>query len=74
MTYKEFKTWCNARAADGCWGIRTASICTHIISTLDHMWWWQRKKAWQRFIDDGTLVELVERTDKKRAEQNEDVS
>lgn len=71
MSYKEFKAWCNARAADGCWGVRTALICSHIISTIDRMHWWQRKKAWQKFIEEGTLMEIVERTNKTKREMKD---
>ena len=31
MTYKEFESWCNYRACDGCWSMKEAIICIGII-------------------------------------------
>lgn len=38
MTFKEFESWCNDRAADGCWGIVTAIICIdNIVIPVDRI-------------------------------------
>lgn len=30
MTFKEFETWCNERACDGCWSMLTAIVFNDI--------------------------------------------
>lgn len=46
MTYKEFVSWCNERACDGCWSMETAIYCIKIINIIDALPFWKRKKAW----------------------------
>ena len=36
MTYKEFKSWCNYRTYDGCWGMKEAIICIGIIREIEN--------------------------------------
>ena len=48
MTYKEFKEWCNDRAADGCWGLNEAKHCIAIYDDIrDNFHFWQREKRWR---------------------------
>ena len=47
MTFKQFVTWCNDRASDGCWGMMTAVICIDIISQMRKTPFWKRKKRWE---------------------------
>ena len=47
MTFKQFVTWCNQRAADGYWGMTTAIICMDIISQMRKTPFWKRKKRWE---------------------------
>ena len=35
MTYKEFKDWCNRRAADGSWSLLTAMACLSVIQEIE---------------------------------------
>lgn len=35
MTYKEFKDWCNHRAADGNWSLLTAMACLSVIEEIE---------------------------------------
>lgn len=36
MTYKEFKDWCNHRAADGNWSLLTAMACLSVIEEIEN--------------------------------------
>lgn len=47
MKYKEFRNWCNDRCFDGYWGYREALICLNVISEIDKLPFWKRKKAWK---------------------------
>ena len=49
MTFKQFKAWCNNRAADGCWSMRTTMLCIGIITRIDEFHFWEREKVWKRF-------------------------
>lgn len=46
MTYKEFNSWCNKRASDGCWGVDTAIFCIDIINQVKKQPFWIREKKW----------------------------
>ena len=35
MTYKEFKDFCNPRAADGRWGLSQAITCLNVVGTIE---------------------------------------
>ena len=35
MKYKEFKKWCNERAADSMWDILTAMKCIEVMRVVD---------------------------------------
>ena len=52
MSYKEFVNWCNERACDGCWGINTILICTHIMSKINSHPFWKREKEWKKIADE----------------------
>lgn len=47
MKYKEFNTWCNQRACDGCWGMQIAIICLDIIRQIQRESFWKRERKWQ---------------------------
>lgn len=51
MTYKEFVSWCNDRACDGCWGMATAVYCIEVINNINSLPFWKRKKAWLKVKD-----------------------
>ena len=46
MTFKEFNDWCNERACDGYWSMKTALICAGIIRKVYKIPLWKRKKVW----------------------------
>ena len=48
MTYKQFRKWCNDRCFDGCWGHEEALICLDVVSEIDKLPFWKRKKAWKQ--------------------------
>lgn len=66
MTYKEFRDWCNRRAADGCWGIGEVSICMAAIHEVEsvHSWlpWKEKKlkeKKWQEVEVRYEIMEMI---------------
>lgn len=48
MTYRQFRTWCNKRAADGCWGMKTAMFCIDTIGKVEKIPFWKREKFGER--------------------------
>lgn len=66
MTYKEFRDWCNRRAADGCWGIGEISICMAAVREVEdvHSWlpWKEKKlkeKKWQEVEARYEIMEMI---------------
>ena len=66
MKYKQFKSWCNERAADGCWAMRDAVVCDKVIELVDKMQFWKRERTWRK-LDDiyGIVQNIVEPTNEK---------
>lgn len=60
MKYKEFKNWCNARAFDGCWGMKEAVICIEIMKDINNRPFWKRKrkKKWQE-LENEVVAKIV---------------
>lgn len=58
MTFKEFRTWCNDRAADGCWGMLDALVCIDIVNEIQKNPFWKRERTW-REKEKQVLDELV---------------
>lgn len=63
MTYKEFNSWCNKRASDGCWGVDTAIFCIDIINQVKKQPFWMKEKKWQEinakyYIQDN-IVDII---------------
>ena len=48
MKFREFVSWCNQRATDGCWGMLEAIVCVDIIETVRKERFWKREKFWKR--------------------------
>lgn len=48
MTFKEFREWCNLRAADGCWSMETAIFCLGLATEINKLWFWKREKEWKK--------------------------
>jgi len=59
MKYKEFKKWCNKRAADGMWDIRTAMKCIEVMRVVDKFWFWKRDKIWREYYEAFVLSTFV---------------
>lgn len=47
ISYKQFNTWCNKRAADGCWSMKTAIYCLSLIDKINKVWFFRREKVWK---------------------------
>lgn len=47
MKYKEFRVWCNERAADGCWDMMTAMFCVWVLREVKKIPFWKREKVWK---------------------------
>ena len=44
MKFKEFSSWCNDRACDGCWGLTEAIICSNLAEEIYKLPFWNREK------------------------------
>ena len=64
MKYKEFKKWCNERAADGMWAILTAMKCIEAMRVVDKCWFWKRDKIWREHYEAFMLATFVKPTNK----------
>ncbi len=51
MTYKAFVAWCNERACDGCWSMKTAIFCIDVMNRINALPFWKRKKEWLKVKD-----------------------
>lgn len=65
MTFKEFESWCNQRACDGCWGGLDSMVCIDIIQTVNEKWFWKREKFWQEEYADDVMEQIVNPIEKK---------
>ena len=65
MKFREFVSWCNQRAADGCWGILEAMVCIDIIGTVRKEQFWKREKLWKENYADDVLEHIVNPIEKK---------
>ena len=67
MTYKEFRSWCNYRTYDGCWGMKEAKICIGIIREIENLHFWKRNKKWKELEKD--VVTMIVRPINKKIEE-----
>ena len=74
MTYKEFKEWCNDRAADGCWGMTTAMVCIDIIGKINRLPFWKRNRIWKEDYESDVVEGIVEPINKKIREVKENIN
>lgn len=63
MKYKEFKSWCNERACDGCWSIPTALTCIKIMSEINKHLFWKREKEWQKICNvvENDIISVIDK-------------
>lgn len=59
MKFKEFVSWCNERACDGCWGMTTAMTCADITVRVNTIPFWKREKYWKDNYKDIVVREIV---------------
>ena len=66
MKYKQFRSWCNERAADGCWAMRDAIVCARVIEIVNKKPVWIRERTWRK-LDNiyGIVQNIVEPTNRK---------
>ena len=65
MKFREFVSWCNQRAADGCWGMLEAMVCIDIMETVRKERFWKREKFWKEKYADDVLEQIVNPIEKK---------
>lgn len=68
MKYKEFRVWCNKRAADGCWSMMTTMFCIHIMEEVKKISFWKREKVWKEKYEKEIMRDVVEPIEKKIVE------
>lgn len=59
MKFKEFVSWCNQRACDGCWSLNTAITCINIVNAVREEPFWRRGKVWKRDFEWFVVDEIV---------------
>ena len=65
MTFKQFGSWCNDRACDGCWGYKEALLCIEVIDNVRKYPFWKREKVWNRYFKERIMTAIVEPTNRK---------
>ena len=65
MKYKEFSDWCNQRACDGCWSMKTAIYCIDLCSYINSFAPWKREKIWRNNYEDMIVKNVVNVIDEK---------
>jgi hypothetical protein len=55
ITFKEFSSWCNERAADGKWSMNTAIACSTMCTEMYKVWWFKREKVWKEKYEKDAL-------------------
>lgn len=68
MKFREFVSWCNERACDGCWGMLEAMVCIDIIGKVRKQRFWEREKFWQEKYANDVVEQIVNPIEKKIAE------
>lgn len=69
MTFREFVSWCNERACDGCWGMLEAMVCIDIIGKVREQRFCKREKFWQEKYYDDVMEQIVKPIEKKIEEE-----
>lgn len=68
MKFREFVSWCNNRAADGCWGMNTAVVCIGIVEDVRELPFWKREKYWKETYEENVVREIVQPIERKICE------
>lgn len=68
MKFKEFKKWCNNRAADGYWSFNIAMVCIRIVEEVLQQAFYKREKFWKEKYEKDVVEQIVEPLDEKRHE------
>lgn len=64
MKFKEFNSWCNERACDGCWGMVEAMTCIDIAREILKEPFWKREKIWKTKYESDVVNQIVGPTNK----------
>lgn len=59
MTFKQFESWCNERACDGCWSRRIAMFCIAVCHQVGKCRFWKRKKVWRELDIEQNIVRPI---------------
>ena len=68
MKFREFVSWCNQRAADGCWGMLTAMACIDLVGEVRKVPFWKREKVWKEKYEKQVMDEIINPTEEKMKE------
>lgn len=71
MTFKQFVSWCNQRASDGCWSMLTAMVCIDLIEKIRKIRFYKREKYWRENYEKQVIDEIVNPIEQKRRLENE---
>lgn len=65
MKFKEFKSWCEQRACDGCWGLAEAMASIAIIEIISSAPFWKREKLWREEYEESVVRQIVNPIERK---------
>lgn len=68
MTFKQFVSWCNQRASDGCWSMITAMACIDLIEKIRNIRFYKREKYWRENYEKQVMDEIVNPIEQKMKE------
>jgi hypothetical protein len=68
MKYKEFQSWCNDRAADGCWDYKGTVYCIELLSILNSFPFWKREKIWKTEYEAEVVSKIIQPIHEKMIE------
>lgn len=64
MTFREFTTWCNARASDSRWDMLDALFCIHIQEVVREKPFWMRERFWRDTYEEKVVKIIIEPTNR----------
>lgn len=65
MRFREFKSWCEQRACDGCWGLAEAKASIAIIEIISSALFWKREKLWREKYEESVVRQIVNPIERK---------
>ena len=65
MRFREFKSWCEQRVCDGCWGLAEAKASIAIIEIISSAPFWKREKLCREEYEESVVRQIVNPIERK---------